>query len=465
VATELSPALRAGAASVDITPRWGVHLAGDIARHRPAQQVWDPLHARALALELGASRACLLCLDATIITGQYTGWIREQCASRFGLEPDALMVHATQTHSAPTLGHIMLDPDFPELPPELEWVRGSEDAHSRWAASRCVEAVGQALEGLRPVSVGSISAIDGRWAHNRRAVKADGTVGMPGPTWEAPLGPTWIKYIEGPIDPEVAVLSFRDDALGFVSVVANYACHPVHVFPRPFVSADWPGALADGIESGCGPACTALVVNGACGNINPWPPFDPEYVEDHRRMGAGLAQTTRTALEHSRFEPVATLAAHVTRLPIPLRELTPKEKAHCEDVLSRHPAPQVVGDDPVSVDPKWMVAASQWSVELARARSPFLDYEIQVLRIGEDAIVGLPGEPFVELGLAIKLASPARRTLIAHCTSQYVGYIPSAEALKRGGHEASTRYWAKLVPEAFEMIRDAAIETLQAVFR
>jgi len=49
--------------------------------------------------------------------------------------------------------------------------------------------VGQALEGLRPVSVGSISAIDGRWAHNRRAVKADGTVGMPGPTWEAPLGP------------------------------------------------------------------------------------------------------------------------------------------------------------------------------------------------------------------------------------------------------------------------------------
>ena len=104
-------------------------------------------------------------------------------------------------------------------------------------------------------------------------------------------------------------------------------------------------------------------------------------------------------------------------------------------------------------------------MELARARSPFLDYEIQVLRIGEDAIVGLPGEPFVELGLAIKLASPARRTLIAHCTSQYVGYIPSAEALKRGGHEASTRYWEKLVPEAFEMISDAAIETLQAVFR
>jgi neutral ceramidase len=99
-----------------------------------------------------------------------------------------------------------------------------------------------------------------------------------------------------------------------------------------------------------------------------------------------------------------------------------------------------------------------------RERSPTLDYEVQVLRVGETAVVGLPGEPFVELGLAIKLASPTYPTYIAHCTSHYVGYIPTPEALTRGGHEVNTRYWAKLVPEAFDLILATATETLEQLF-
>jgi hypothetical protein len=66
----------------------------------------------------------------------------------------------------------------------------------------------------------------------------------------------------------------------------------------------------------------------------------------------------------------------------------------------------------------------------------------------------------VELGLQIKMTSPFQPTFIAHCTSHYTGYIPTAEALSRGGHEAVTRYWAKLVPDAFEMIREEATAIL-----
>jgi hypothetical protein len=99
-----------------------------------------------------------------------------------------------------------------------------------------------------------------------------------------------------------------------------------------------------------------------------------------------------------------------------------------------------------------------------RQRSPVFEYEVQVLRIGDTAFVGLLGEPFVECGLRIKLASPTYPTYIVHCTTTYVGYIPIREAFDRGGHEVNTRYWAKLVPEAIDLIVEGATGVLRDVF-
>ena len=99
-----------------------------------------------------------------------------------------------------------------------------------------------------------------------------------------------------------------------------------------------------------------------------------------------------------------------------------------------------------------------------RERDASLDYEIQALRVGDLAIVGLPGEPFVEGQLAIKLGSPAAFTYMAHCAEQYAGYLPTKEALARGGHEVNTRYWAKLVPEALEMVVEGATGVLGELF-
>ena len=291
-----------------------------------------------------------------------------------------------------------------------------------------------------------------------------------------PLGPTGIRYIEGPMDHEVGVICLRGKSLRVPALIANYTCHPVHVFPRQVISPDWPGALADELRATFGAtfratfgatfgeSCVPVVTNGACGNINPWPPFDPDYVEDHRRMGRVLAGVVARVTEGLVFTDRATLDWRVRRVELPLRELSPEELSWAESVLGSNPHPNWTDDSHSGVDYDWTVAASMYSVELARRRKPTLDYEIQVLRIGDAAIVGLPGEPFVEGQLAIKLASPAYPTYIAHCTSHYVGYIPTRAALTRGGHEVNTRYWAKLMPDALDMIVAAAGETLREVF-
>ena len=126
--------LHVGAASVQITPPPGTQLAGAVGYHRPPRVALDPLEAKALVLTAGERTLCVVALDVTIITGEWTAHIRERIQSELGIEPDAVMVHATQTHTAPSIGHIMLDPDFPELPAEFEWVRGGNAAYSRWAS-------------------------------------------------------------------------------------------------------------------------------------------------------------------------------------------------------------------------------------------------------------------------------------------------------------------------------------------
>ena len=106
--------LRSGAAMIDITPPAGTHLSGSGAgEHRPAQAVMDPLFAKAIVFETGEQRVCMVILDLTIVTGDYTDQIRAAISEQTGIAPEAIMVQATQTHSAPSLGYFMLDPDFP----------------------------------------------------------------------------------------------------------------------------------------------------------------------------------------------------------------------------------------------------------------------------------------------------------------------------------------------------------------
>ena len=53
----------------------------------------------------------------------------------------------------------------------------------------------------------------------------------------------------------------------------------------------------------------------------------------------------------------------------------------------------------------------------------------------ELAIVTLPGEVFVELGLAIKKASPFETTLVIELANDGPGYVPTSKAFAEGSYE------------------------------
>ena len=470
--TEQAGPLRTGAAQVDITPKAGTHLAGSISNRRPAQSVIDPIYVRACVFESNEQKICILSFDLLAITEEYTKFIKKAASKRLGFDENAIMVHVVQNHSAPSCGAIMFDTDFPlELPQELEYLTGAESGYSDYAAEQAIKAIEKACESLKSVQIGVGSGVRADLAFNRRGVTRDGTVTMP---WfysgqEKPLGPIDIRYMEGPIDPEVGVFCARDNDMRMVTMLLHYTCHPVNVYATNFnvVSGDWPGAWAEEMQKAYSTACIPLVLNGCCGNINPWPPFTPDFVPDHRRMGKGLADMACTVIRKMTFSDSAVLDWRVRRVGLPYREIPGERLAEVEKILSEYPQPKRNEADPEKIDGNWFEAASTKSIEYCRKRWPdCFPYEIQVLRIGDTAFVGLPGEPFVEGQLAIKIGSPANFTYIAHMTSHYVGYIPTKDACRRGGHEANPKctYWAKLAPEALDIIVNATIDLLKEVF-
>ena len=456
--------MRTGFARVKITPEMGAHLAGSGGgEKRRAQCILDDLYARVVVIEAENKKICFISLDVTIITEDYTEKIRRYAQS-LGFSPEAVMVHAVQNHSAPSLGHFMLDPDFPEIPSELEYIRGGETKTYQFILEKIFEAIKTANNSLIPVSIGSGIAVNDGLAFNRRAITRDGKARMP---WffsglQYPLGPTDIKYIEGPVDPEIGALCFRSDDMKIISAILHFTCHPVNVFATKFyaISSDWPGMWSEGIEKMFN--TNPLVLNGCCGNINPWPAFVHDFYPDHKKMGNKLAEITQEIISRMTFRKSENLGFVSKKISIPLRS-EPEKTIRAKEYLEKNPFPVMLKDNPERVDPEWFQATSIMSVEYARKRGDFI-YEIQAFRVGDIAVLGLPGEPFVEGQLEIKINSPARYTFVAHATNQYVGYIPIKQAFSRGGHEATLCYWSKLIPEALEIIVKNSLDMLKELF-
>lgn len=451
--------LHVGSSRMDITPGKDVILGGaTISGKIYVDYIKDPLYVKTVVIAGGGRKLCMIALDLLMIIRRYVEEIRDELARRWGFDRDAIMLHATQNHKAPSLGHFKISEDYTAIPEEFDWLRGGDERYHAFAVSRIIASVEQAIAAMEPVKIGVSSGVEGKLAFNRRMIMKDGSIAMPGAEGPADL---LSRCLEGPMDPELGVVGFQAQSGRLAALLLNYTCHPVHQLGEFFISADWPGAWSDCMQKNYGDACIPLVLNGACGNINPWDPYADSPNNDARLMGERLAQTTLQVMNRIEYQDRAELAWRVHTIDIPLRRLNDAEVEAAKQYIAEHPTPRSM--DEIFVDDRWVYASGLLDLHEQYKRNPLYRYEIQVLRIGDAAFVGLPGEPFAEGGIQIKLDSPAAFTYIVHNT-QFAGYIPTKQAFERGGYEVNTANWSKFAPEAWEIIASEAVRMLQLLF-
>jgi neutral ceramidase len=97
---------------------------------------------------------------------------------------------------------------------------------------------------------------------------------------------------------------------------------------------------------------------------------------------------------------------------------------------------------------------------LAAQRGQEKETWLQVMLIGDVAIVGVPAEFFTKLGLDIKNRSPFRYTYIAELANDWIGYLPDLDAHKLGGYQVWTGYHSYAEPGTGERMVEEAVKML-----
>ena len=95
--------------------------------------------------------------------------------------------------------------------------------------------------------------------------------------------------------------------------------------------------------------------------------------------------------------------------------------------------------------------------------------DVQVLRIGDLALVALPVEFFAADGRTIRASTPTPYLMIAGWSNGNLGYVPTRQAFERGGYEAETafRWYAQSAPWhpiSGDNLRLAALDATARVF-
>jgi hypothetical protein len=442
----MSGEFRAGVAAVDITPPLGMPMAG-YYHERGADGILDPLFCQAMVIESEGQRVALVTLDIISVTRAITDQARATIEKETGIKGNSIMISATHAHTGPELAN--------------RSQRGSDMGGQKPVAieytdklpARISETVKLAVGRLQPVR---ISAAHGRCenlAYNRRYYMRDGTVGWnPGK-----LNPD-IVMPAGPSDPEVGLLYLESPnasgPLQSVATYVNFAMHPDTCGGSKF-SADWPGALGRVLSSYHGLHHLTLVGNGTCGNLNnfdfdwKWPNSMPG---EQNRIAAILGASIFQAYKD--LQPVATgvmqVRSEIVELALP--EFTADQIAEARQTIAATKNDQ--GGNFMK-----LVRAYR-TIHVADREGKPHRVEVQVMTLGREvAWVGLPGEVFVELGLAIKKRSPYPNTYVVELANENIGYIPDRRSYAEGNYEPESACCAagsgeKLVETALKLLAE-----------
>lgn len=443
--------LRAGIARSFITPPIGLTMSGYAAREGPAQDKDDELTVTALVLDdENNMRVAVLGFDLVFLREPLVSELRRQIGSALGIPASHVLLNFSHTHCGPALDGLKYDED----PDQEAMRRGYEDRLCAEARSAALLAVHR----QRPARIGTGAGA----AHigvNRRETQPDGTVLL----GEDPAGP---------VDHEVRVFRIDQPDGRPIAVMFAHGCHTVTMGPKCLRwSADYVGPAREIVERYTG--VPSLFLQANAGDINPITGIgdkEDNTAEKNRLgwiLGAEVLQVHSTIYTESergprtlagslsklayyprvaiRQEPDSIIAVHEERLELPLLPLPPSEVsqsllAHWENEYrtlsaSRQNVPALHA---AYLFRRW---ARELHAHVMRKAKPAISIPIQAMRIGQFAIVAVPGETFARQGLDLKSQVPFANTLFLGYSNGCESYIPTPDAYPEGGWSVTERYF------------------------
>jgi len=423
--SQLVSGLRVGAASVELEADDSMIIAGGITPGKATGQE-GKLRAVAVVLEKESfGKIAIVACDILMMTREWLDPVSDEIEKTIGIPPARVLINSTHTHHAPST---MVVHGY-----------GLDETFSKRVQRGIVKAVKEANANLSSEDcqfyfhLGSEQTV----GQNSRLLLSDGQIYWVGPR-DNFVRPT------GPFDPELPVFSFRDPAGKLRAVIFNHSTHTIGTEHPGQRSPSFYGLAVQELETELGGTfCFLEGASGSTHNLN----------LSCDEMAKRIKAVVRDSLSQSKPRPVEKLGALKRPFKFKVRNFDEQSEEKAVTRYCRKYAP-AQADQIIPV-------FRHMRQELAPKRGQPRETWLQVLRIGDVAIVGVPAEFFTQLGLDIKNRSPFRYTYVAELANDWIGYIPNQEGHKLGGYQCWTGFHSYAEPGTGERMVDEAVSLLK----
>lgn len=438
--------LRAGVASVDVSPsKFSVIVNGGFLADK-ADQVIDRLYARTVVLDDGSQTIAMTVVDSCMMPRDMLDKAKSDAARSTGIPVERMLISATHTHSAPsTMGTLGTppDPDYVALLPGL-----------------ITESIVKAHRNLQPAKIGWTVVEDFDHTHTRRWIRRPdkmikdpfGVVNVRANMHPGYLNPDVIGP-SGPVDPALSLISIQSESGRPLAVFANYSMH--YFGTRP-VSADYFGMfsakIAQKLGAKDGDGFVGIMSQGTSGDQH-WMDYGKAKTDiTIQAYAEELAKRAFEALGQLKYQSDVPIAMAQATLKLTRRLPDAKRLEWARDVKAKmtKPVPKDVGE----------VYACE-AIELDA--NPNRELILQAVSIGELALTAIPNEVYAITGLKLKAMSPFKTTVNIELANGAEGYIPPPEQHKLGGYTTWPARTAALEVMAEPKIVESLLALLEKV--
>ncbi len=433
--------MKAGFAEIDFTPLEGF-MPGEGVPFWARGAARCPLYANVAALSDGKETVILISADQLKFGKEYADDMRARISAKTGVPASHILIAATHTHTGATLHEDNSGPGNPEL--------------ADYTNNQIVKCAIGAYEKMADGYVaGTAKGEEKRMSFNRDCILKDGSIrSIPGKANKDNI----VGYL-GEVDYDVHVMRVDNKNGDPACFIVNYANHPDNDnTKRTHFSADFPGYLRENLKRFFGKDVVVLFLNGACGDVNAYnykSGVSEKYASGTtympEEMGKLLTETVLAINKEIKTAEVDTVKAVSSTDTYNRRKPANWETEHALAVKARKDA----GERLYTGERNIMLRT------LNVNPADTVDMELQGARVGDWYILGVPGELYTEIGLAIKALEPERKVLISEQTGGALGYIPPDSVL--GTTAYGGRYYAgelgygtkdKMVAVAKELIAE-----------
>lgn len=385
--------MKVGFSRLEITAPLGENIIG-YPQERPADGILDPLYTTAVAFSDGETTIVAITMDILELSKANCDIIKNRVAKRNNISPDAVLVHCIHTHTGPQ-------------------INSGRPEYVEYFFNKVCDSATLAIEDLKEaklfVATGEAKGV----SFIRRYIMADGSI---------------LKYIrsredlakvvgfDGVADETVQLLKIVREGAHDIAVV-NFQTHPDTIGGNKF-SADFVHFVRHTLELALvdeadGKGVKVAYFNGAEGDMAN---RDLKHLE---RKG------------YNRLRHIGRVIA--------------------AGILSVYTYAEPIDDEKVQFK---QVEVGMFVRDETAPNREWRELRVSCLAAGDVAFIGLPGEPFCEIGRRIKAGSAFKMTIPCCNANDWFSYLPMRESFRLGGYGVDGR---NLNPDIADNVINAAI--------